>query len=79
MNKNVNIHEAKTNLSKLLVRVSLGDEIIISKSGKPMAKLVPYTKPKSKKRNLGNAKGIFKVDKFFFEPLPKDVLESFYS
>lgn len=79
MNQNVNIHEAKTSLSKLLVRVALGDEIIISKSGKPMARLIPYTKPKSKKRNLGNAKGLFKLDKSFFEPLPKDILESFYS
>lgn len=79
MNVNVNIHEAKTSLSKLLVRVAQGDEIIISKSGKPMAKLIPYKKPKLEKRKLGNAKGLFKTDKSFFDPLPKEILESFYS
>lgn len=79
MNTTINIHEAKTNLSKLLAKVMQGDEIIISKSGKPMAKLVPYTNPKLKKRHLGNAKGLFKIEKSFFEPLPKELLESFYS
>lgn len=79
MKTNVNMHEAKTSLSKLLVKVLQGDEIIISKSGKPMAKLIPYKKPKSEKRKLGNAKGLFKVDKSFFEPLPKEILEKFYS
>lgn len=39
----MNIHEAKTHLSKLLERVATGEEIVISKAGKPMAKLVPYS------------------------------------
>jgi len=56
MTKTINIHEAKTNLSKLIVRVSNGDEIIICKAGNPVAKLVPIT-TKKKKRVPGSAKG----------------------
>ncbi|MFC7336180.1 type II toxin-antitoxin system Phd/YefM family antitoxin [Haloferula chungangensis] len=41
----MNIHEAKTHLSRLVERAAAGEEIIIAKSGKPMAKLVPYTPP----------------------------------
>ena len=49
----VNIHEAKTNFSKLLQRVILGDEIIIAKAGVPVAKLVRYISKKAGKRPLG--------------------------
>lgn len=52
----VNIHEAKTNLSKLLEKTSKGEEIIIAKAGKPMAKLSPY-KEKLKPRKSGLWKG----------------------
>ena len=38
----LNVHAAKTNLSKLLARVALGEEIVIAKGGKPVAKLIPY-------------------------------------
>jgi len=73
----VNIHEAKTHLSKLLERVALGEEVIIAKAGKPVAKLVPVaTKPK--KRILGSAKGEFVVPDDFNDPLPKDVEDLFY-
>lgn len=73
----LNIHEAKTNLSKLLLKVMQGEEVIISKSGKPIAKLIAYSSPKPKKRKLGNAKGLIQVGKSFFEPLPKDILDSY--
>lgn len=45
----VNVHEAKTHLSRLLVRVSNGEEIVIGKAGKPIARLIPYdeTAPRS--------------------------------
>src|SRR5215813_12915035 len=67
----VNIHEAKTHLSKLLERVALGEEVVIAKAGKPVAKLVPIdTKPK--KRILGSAKGEFVVPDDFNDPLPKE-------
>jgi prevent-host-death family protein len=73
----VNIHEAKTNLSKLLERVALGEEVIIAKAGKPVAKLVPFdTEPKT--RTLGSAKGEFVVPDDFNDPLPKEVEDLFY-
>ena len=52
----VNVHEAKTNLSKLLARVSLGEEVVIAKAGKPVAKLVPINE-KPPDRVPGSAKG----------------------
>ena len=66
----VNVHEAKTHLSKLLERVSLGEEVIIAKAGTPVAKLVPFeTEPKS--RVFGSAKGEFTVPDDFNEPDPE--------
>jgi prevent-host-death family protein len=52
----VNTHEAKTHLSRLLERVAAGEEIVIGKAGKPVAKLVPYTEPKEP-RKFGAWKG----------------------
>ena len=72
----VNIHEAKTNLSRLLSRVAAGEEILIAKAGVPIARLVPYREPKDK-RPLGMDKGLFEVPKDFDAPLPDDLLASF--
>lgn len=73
----VNIHEAKTHLSKLLERVALGEEVVIAKAGTPVAKLVPISmKPKTRK--IGSAKGEFVVPDDFNDPLPKEVEDSFY-
>jgi prevent-host-death family protein len=74
----VNIHEAKTHLSRLLERVAAGEEIIISKAGKPMAKLTPLSKPLND-RVSGLDKGIIQVPDDFDGPLPEDVLELFES
>lgn len=74
----MNVHEAKTHLSMLLVKVMQGEEVILSKAGKPIAKLVPYSEP-IKKRKLGNAKGLIELDGSFFEPLPDDIIDSYYS
>jgi len=52
----VNVHAAKTNLSRLLERVEAGEEIVIARAGKPVAKLVPYI-PKRPKRIFGSMKG----------------------
>lgn len=49
----VNMHEAKTHLSRLVERVEGGEEIVISRAGKPAAKLVPVPQPKPGKRKLG--------------------------
>lgn len=66
----VNVHEAKTHLSRLLERVRDGEEIILAKGGVPYARLVPLTKPE---RELGFVEG--SVPESFFEPLPGDELE----
>jgi len=72
----VNVHEAKTHLSRLLERVSLGEEVTIMKAGKPVARLVPVEK--SHRRQLGWAAGEFVVPEDFDAPLPADLEESFY-
>lgn len=73
----VNIHQAKTHLSKLLERVALGEEVVIAKAGKPVAKLVaiPSEQPRFK---LGSAKGEFVVPDDFNDPLPKEIEDLFY-
>jgi prevent-host-death family protein len=73
----VNIHEAKTHFSRLLERVALGEEVIIAKAGKPVAKLVPLDK-QPKKRTLGSAKGEFSVPDDFNDPLPKEIEDLFW-
>jgi len=73
----VNIHEAKTHLSRLLEKVSAGEEVIIAKAGKPVAKLVPI-KRAPKKRVWGTAKGDFVVPDDFNDPLPKEIEDLFY-
>ncbi|RWX52523.1 prevent-host-death family protein [Candidatus Electrothrix marina] len=68
----VNVHDAKTHLSRLLTRVHAGEEIIIAKAGKPYAKLVPLAQPK--KRRPGIARGA--VTEAFFEALPEEELQA---
>ena len=72
----VNVHQAKTHLSKLLARVMGGEEIIIAKAGKPIARLVPYNS-QPPKRVPGTAKGKIRMSVDFNEPLPEEILESF--
>ena len=55
--EHVNMHEAKTHLSKLVERVEGGEEIVIDRAGKPVAKLVPLPQPKPGKRKLGGWEG----------------------
>jgi prevent-host-death family protein len=66
----VNVHEAKTNFSKLLQRVALGEEVVIAKAGTPVAKLVPFDQ-QPKARIFGSAKGQFTVPDDFNEPDPE--------
>ena len=74
----VNVHEAKTHLSRLLERVAAGEEILISKAGKPMAKLTPLSKPQVN-RVPGLDKGVIKIPEDFDAPLPDDLLQLFES
>ncbi len=72
----VNIHEAKTYLSRLLQRVAAGEEVTIARSGVPVARLVAV-EPKPK-RPLGFARGEVWVADDFDAPLPDDLLAAFY-
>jgi prevent-host-death family protein len=71
----VNVHEAKTHLSKLLRHVAAGEEIIISKAGRPVAKIVPIVA--GERRSFGVDRGVFRVPDDFDEALPNDVLDAF--
>jgi prevent-host-death family protein len=76
MTLEVNIHEAKTHLSRLLQRVMAGEEIIIAKSGVPVARIVPIMPAKSK-RIAGSAKGKVWIAPDFDAPLSEDLLQEF--
>jgi len=71
----VNVHEAKTHLSRLLERAHAGEEIIVAKAGKPFAKLVPLERPKE--RIPGRYPG--KIPDSFFEELPDEELTGWNS
>jgi len=73
----VNIHHAKTHLSKLLQRVAAGEEIVIAKAGVPIAKLVPV-QAEAVNRPLGLYKGEIWMADDFDGPLPDDILAAFY-
>jgi prevent-host-death family protein len=71
----VNIHEAKTHLSKLLRRVTAGEEIVIARAGKPVARLVPVAEP-PRPRELGKDRGkIWIADDF--DTLDPEILADF--
>ena len=71
----VNIHEAKTHLSRLLQRVSRGEVIVIGRNGRPVAKLVPY-ESRSQRRAPGAWKGRVQIAPDF-DDLPDDLLAAF--
>jgi prevent-host-death family protein len=73
----VNVHEAKTHLSKLLAQVLAGEEIIISRSGKPVAKLISLSSENTGKRKSGLMKGKIHIRADFDAPLPKGLLSKF--
>ena len=72
----INIHEAKTRLSRLLEQVAEGEEIIIARAGKAIARLVPLDAP-AKKHQLGLLKGKLNVPDDFDTPLADDELSRF--
>jgi prevent-host-death family protein len=72
----VNIHEAKTHLSRLLEQVMQGEEVVIAKSGKPVARLVALG-GSAKRREPGSARGQIKMAEDFDDPLPEDIQRFF--
>lgn len=73
----VNVHEAKTQLSRLLQRVEQGEEIVIARGGKPVAKLVAFVED-GKRRFPGSMRGKIVIADDFDEPLPPELLAEFY-
>ncbi|MFO7772509.1 MAG: type II toxin-antitoxin system Phd/YefM family antitoxin [Dehalococcoidia bacterium] len=76
MSRQVNIHEAKTHLSRLLARLNDGEEIVIARAGKPIARLVPVVEQPTR-RHPGSAKGKVTIAPDFDAPLPEAVLKTF--
>lgn len=72
----INMHQAKTELSKLVARAEAGEEIIIARRNKPVAKIVAVTEAARKPRKPGALKGQFSVPDSFFDPLPEEELRA---
>ena len=72
----VNIHEAKTHLSRLLERVEAGEEIVLARNGKAIARLVPVGRPE---RRPGGMKGRIRIRRDFDAALPESVAKAFRS
>ncbi|HUO84429.1 MAG TPA: type II toxin-antitoxin system prevent-host-death family antitoxin [Thermoanaerobaculia bacterium] len=70
----INLYEAKAQLSRLVDRAAGGEEIIIAKAGKAMARLVPLA-PKPHRRRPGRMKGRIRIRRGFDEPLPADLFD----
>ena len=75
----VSVHEAKTHLSRLIDKVLSGEEVVITRRNRVVARIVPPETPKNKKPLLGALKGQFEVDDSFFEPLSEDELALWYN
>jgi prevent-host-death family protein len=76
----VNIHEAKTHLSRLMEKVASGESFIIAKAGKPIGKVVPITEPEAapKKRRIGFMKGMFTTPDDFDTMMADEIEDMFY-
>jgi prevent-host-death family protein len=72
----VNIHAAKTQLSRLVEEAAAGQEIIIARAGRPVARLVPLASP-ARQKQLGLLRGKIRVSADFNAPLPDDLLDAF--
>ncbi|MGH2546695.1 MAG: type II toxin-antitoxin system Phd/YefM family antitoxin [Actinomycetota bacterium] len=68
----VNIHDAKTHFSRLVDRVLQGEEVVIARAGRPVARLVPLP-PRVPRRTPGSARGLIEIGPDFDEPLPDDI------
>lgn len=73
----LNVHEAKTHLSRYLARLSEGEKIVLCKRNVPIAEIVPLKRTRTEPRPVGLAKGRFEVPPEFFEPLPGELLDAF--
>ena len=74
----INIHEAKTHLSKYLERLAKGESIILCKRNVPIAEIRPILPSDDTRRPVGLAKGLFRIPPEFHEPLPPDIEAAFH-
>ena len=72
MTSQVNIYEAKANLSRLIQRVVNGEDIVIAKAGKPLVRLIPFADSSKAIRRPGSAKGRVEIAADFDDPLPAE-------
>lgn len=70
--RQVNVHAAKTHLSRLIADACAGEEIVIARDDKPMVRLVPVDQPRA--RRFGSMAGLARTDDCFLEPLPETEL-----
>ena len=77
MGEAITIHAAKTRFSELVRRAEAGEEIVIARGDKPVAKLVPIPPKVPVKRQFGSHKDLGKFDESFWDPLPDDFLGPF--
>jgi antitoxin (DNA-binding transcriptional repressor) of toxin-antitoxin stability system len=73
----LNIHEAKTNLSKYLPALEAGETLILCKRNVPIAEIRPLPKSSRQPRPLGADQGKVVIHKSFFDPLPEEILKDF--
>jgi prevent-host-death family protein len=74
----ISVYQARAELSRLIERALAGEEIIITRRGKPTVRLLPIEQDHPR-RKPGALKGLFEVTDAFFEPLPDDIIEGFYN
>ncbi len=75
----VNIHDAKTQLSKLIERAENGEDVVIARAGKPVVRLTQLAVPKMpKKRRLGGLEGMYTIPEDFDTMFDKEIEEMFY-
>lgn len=73
----LNIHEAKTHLSKYLAKLKAGERILLCRRNQPIAEITPLPEVSVRPRPIGLAKGRFTVPRSFFEPIPEELLRTF--
>lgn len=73
----INIHEAKTHLSRYLAKLRGGERILLCRRNQPIAEIIGLPSPAVKKRPIGLAKGRFTIPSTFWEPLSEEVLRGF--